>query len=254
MTTILAFDTATSFGAVCALTPGRRAHAERAGDLLAAVDALVDDPAAIEAIVVGRGPGSFTSIRIGLAIARSLALALGVPVAGASTLDAFAGGTPVIDARRGEVFTPGPRVCRPEELDVAGQTLVGDGAIRYRELFEARGADGPAGRRPGAPARPAAARRARRRFGAAAARRAALRPRPRREAERMTAVAIEIRILGLTTSTRSRRSSSRRTRRRGRARCSRPSSRSRPRSASARSRARTSSATSSTRATSTRGT
>ncbi len=58
--------------------------------------------------MVGRGPGSFTSIRIGLAMARTLALALDVPVAGASTLEAFAAGTPVLDARRGEVFTTGP--------------------------------------------------------------------------------------------------------------------------------------------------
>jgi tRNA threonylcarbamoyl adenosine modification protein YeaZ len=140
----LAFDTATAFGAVCAVTPDRRGRAARAGDLLVAVDGLVEDPAMIEGIVVGRGPGSFTSIRIGLAAARALALALDVPVAGASTLEAYAGGgTPVIDARRGEVFSTGPRVCRPEELDVAGQTLVGDGAIRYRDLFEERGATIP---------------------------------------------------------------------------------------------------------------
>ena len=137
---ILAFDTATAFGAVCAVTPDRRGRIVRAGDLLTVVDELVDEPAAIEGIVVGRGPGSFTSIRIGLTIARTLALALDVPVAGASTLLAFKGGTPVLDARRGEVFTTGPRVCRPEELQVAGQTLVGDGAIRYRELFMERGA------------------------------------------------------------------------------------------------------------------
>ena len=141
MTTILAFDTSTSFGAVCGLAPaGRRARAARAGDLLQAVDELVDDPHAIEGIVVGRGPGSFTSIRIGLAIARSLSLTLGVPVGGASTLDAYADAMPVIDARRGEVFAPGPRVAAPEELDVDGQLLVGDGAIRYRDVFEARGA------------------------------------------------------------------------------------------------------------------
>ena len=140
---ILAFDTATSAGAVCAVTPDRRARLARAGDLLAAVDDLVRDPGELEGIVVGRGPGSFTSIRIGLAIARSLSLALRIPVAGASTLEAFAGGTPVIDARRGEVFTTGPRVARPEELDVGGATLVGDGAVRYRELFEARGATIP---------------------------------------------------------------------------------------------------------------
>jgi tRNA threonylcarbamoyl adenosine modification protein YeaZ len=140
---ILAFDTATSAGAVCAVTPDRRARLARAGDLLAAVDELVPDPAELEGIVVGRGPGSFTSIRIGLAVARSLAFALGIPVAGASTLDAYTGGTPVIDARRGEVFTPGPRVLDPADLDVAGRTLVGDGAVRYRTLFESRGATIP---------------------------------------------------------------------------------------------------------------
>jgi tRNA threonylcarbamoyladenosine biosynthesis protein TsaB len=137
---ILAFDTATSFGAVCGTSAGTRARAAKAGDLLAAVDELVAEPQEIEGIVVGRGPGSFTSIRIGLAVARSLALSLGVPVAGASTLDAFGSGTPLIDARRGEVFARGPLVCRPEELQVDGQRLVGDGALRYRELFEAAGA------------------------------------------------------------------------------------------------------------------
>jgi tRNA threonylcarbamoyl adenosine modification protein YeaZ len=140
---ILAFDTATSFGALCGVSTGGRARALRAGDLLAAVDELVPDPAALEGLVVGRGPGSFTSIRIGLAAARALALALGVPVAGASTLDAYAGGMPVIDARRGEVFAPGPSVCRPQELAAAGRTLVGDGAIRYRDVFESAGATVP---------------------------------------------------------------------------------------------------------------
>src|SRR5438034_11550583 len=141
---ILAFDTATSFGAVCGVSTGARDRADRAGDVLAAVDRLVVDPASIEGIVVGRGPGSFTSIRIGLAIARALALTLDVQVAGASTLDGYAAGTPVIDARRGEVFAPGPRVLEPEELAVAGQTLLGDGAVRYRTIFEAAGATIPA--------------------------------------------------------------------------------------------------------------
>jgi tRNA threonylcarbamoyladenosine biosynthesis protein TsaB len=147
--TILAFDTATSFGAVCAVSTGGRARRAKAGDLMAAVDELVGDPAEIERIVVGRGPGSFTSIRIGLAMAQTLADTLDVPLQGASTLDAFAAGTPVLDARRNEVFTTGPRVCRPEELDVAGQTLVGDGALRYRQLFEERGARIPPDDDPG---------------------------------------------------------------------------------------------------------
>ena len=141
---ILAFDTATSFGAV-ASAGGRSEREARAGDVLLAVHRLVDgDPARIESIVVGRGPGSFTSIRIGLAVARSLGSALGVPVTGASTLDAYGSGTPVLDARRGEVFARGPTVCAPEELDVDGKTLVGDGAIRYREIFERGGAVVPA--------------------------------------------------------------------------------------------------------------
>ena len=143
MKTILAFDTATSYGAVCGLAAGAPVRAARAGDLLRAVDRLIADPAELDAIVVGRGPGSFTSIRIGLAAARALAFALDVPVAGASTLAAFEHGTPVLDARRGEVFTLGPRVCRPEELQVAGKTLLGDGAVRYRELFESAGAAVP---------------------------------------------------------------------------------------------------------------
>ena len=140
--TILSFDCATSAGAVAALTDGATAWTPRASALMEVIDDVVEDRRTVDAIVVGTGPGSFTSIRIALATARGLALALDVPVAGSSTLTAFSGGTPVIDARRGEVFTEGG-VCRPEELDVAGKTLVGDGALRYRELFVANGASVP---------------------------------------------------------------------------------------------------------------
>jgi tRNA threonylcarbamoyl adenosine modification protein YeaZ len=144
--TIFAFDTATSV-ATCALVRDGEAAGEartQARLVLSAADELMAAagvaPGDIDAIVVGTGPGSFTGIRIGLATARGLALALGVPVAGVSTLEAFDGGTPVIDARHGEVFSAGPAVARPDELDVAGSRLVGDGAVRYRELFERRGA------------------------------------------------------------------------------------------------------------------
>ena len=138
---ILAFDTATSFGAVCGVSTGARERAARAGDVLVAIDRLVGDPAAIEGIVVGRGPGSFTSIRIGLAVARALSLALDVQVAGVSTLDAFREGLPVIDARRSEVFTlvgGEPAVLAPAA--VRGELCVGDGAVRYRDVLESNGA------------------------------------------------------------------------------------------------------------------
>jgi tRNA threonylcarbamoyladenosine biosynthesis protein TsaB len=142
---VLAFDTATSVTTAALVVDGDvvgERRAEHASRVLEAVDLLVDDPRLLDGIAVGTGPGSFTSIRIGLAAARALALALDVPVAGVSTLDALAAGAPgavpVIDARRGEVFAlvdGEARVLAPEELDVDGKTLVGDGAVRYRAVF-----------------------------------------------------------------------------------------------------------------------
>jgi tRNA threonylcarbamoyladenosine biosynthesis protein TsaB len=122
--------------------------------LLEDVDALLRQAGArtgdIQGLAVGTGPGSFTGLRVGLATARGLALALGVPVAGVSTLDALAAGAPgalpVIDARRGEVFVlqGEPRVLAPGDLDVeAGTVCVGDGAVRYRSVLAAKGAEIP---------------------------------------------------------------------------------------------------------------
>jgi tRNA threonylcarbamoyladenosine biosynthesis protein TsaB len=147
--TIFAFDTATTVSTCALVRDGELVGARlaQARSVLAAADELMRtagiEPRELDGIVVGTGPGSFTSIRMGLATARGLALALGVPVAGVTTLHAFAGGQAVIDARRGEVFTDGPVVVRPEELVVDGVRLIGDGAVRYREVFEAAGADVP---------------------------------------------------------------------------------------------------------------
>jgi tRNA threonylcarbamoyl adenosine modification protein YeaZ len=143
----LAFDTATS-AATAALVRDGELLGERSTDtrrLLADVDALLREggaePRDLGGVAVGIGPGSFTGIRIGIAAARGLALALDVAVAGVSTLDVLAlGGTPVIDAKRREVFVQGPLALPWQELEVeSGVTYVGDGAVRYRAHIEEHG-------------------------------------------------------------------------------------------------------------------
>ena len=156
---LLAFDTATSV-ATSALVEDGQTLGERTGlpgRLLEDVDALFAgadaQPTALDRIVAGTGPGSFTSLRMGLAAARALALALDVQVAGVSTLAALASGAPgalpVIDARRREVFTlidGEPVAIGPDRLGnglLQGRICVGDGAVRYREILESAGAEVP---------------------------------------------------------------------------------------------------------------
>jgi tRNA threonylcarbamoyladenosine biosynthesis protein TsaB len=150
----LAFDTATSV-ATAALVRDGEVLGERASRAVRVLEDAAGifresgaDPAELTGIVVGTGPGSFTGMRMGVAAARGLSLALDVPVAGVSTLAALvagaAGAVPVIDAGRREVFTlldGEPSVCTPDEVPVG--LCVGDGAVRYRAALEACGADVP---------------------------------------------------------------------------------------------------------------
>lgn len=151
----LAFDTATN-AATSALVWDGEVLAEltsRPVSVLEDVDALFRQggvrPSNLEALVVGTGPGSFTSLRMGIATARALSFALDVPVAGVSTLRALEAGAPgslpIVDARRSEVFVleGEPRVAAPSDLHVDGRLCVGDGAVRYRSELEAAGAEIP---------------------------------------------------------------------------------------------------------------
>ena len=185
--TVLAIDTSTDMLA-CAVG---RVGADGAVEVLAACDHLCRRQANVElvttaqgalveaglsmgdldAVLVGRGPGSFTGVRIGIATAKGLACGLGLPLYGTSALDAMAWsawdagarGTLAVagDAMRGEVYPgiyelddagahrmfPAETVLKAdacvtawaERADAAELTLTGNGLAKYRARFEAAG-------------------------------------------------------------------------------------------------------------------
>jgi tRNA threonylcarbamoyladenosine biosynthesis protein TsaB len=174
---LLGIDTSTSASAACVLrddgasfevepSPARLAAGPaHARELMPAVAEVMERAELgfgdLEAIAVGVGPGTFTGLRIGIATARALAGASGLPLRPVSSLAALAEGIdaelrlPLIDARRGELFGAlhdaagqvvwPPFVAAPElvaqrvgEAGV-GMRAAGDGSIRFRGVLEAAG-------------------------------------------------------------------------------------------------------------------
>ena len=172
----LAMDTATDVLAVAAVNgEARVCLALRRGlqhspALVPLVQRLLDELSLpvgqLEFVACSVGPGSFTGIRIGLATAKGIGFALGIPVLGVSTLDALAypfrhrdGDTfAVLDARKGNIyaarFRSGARVSDyldipPRELGALVLTahlplLVGPDAEMLRELMFPAGSRGSA--------------------------------------------------------------------------------------------------------------
>ncbi len=150
----LAIDTSTSRTSVAIVDEGAllwHGFKDGATSHGSAVPALVSEALKsaqlIEQVVVGMGPGPFTGLRVGIAFARTFALARLIPVIGICSLDAIAAQVRekddfivATDARRKEVYwaqyraglrIEGPHVDLPSVVVALGMPVFGEGAVKY---------------------------------------------------------------------------------------------------------------------------
>ena len=154
MTISLAIDTSTSRTSVAVVDQGAILwHGYRDGatshghSLPSLVATALQSAPHIEQVVVGMGPGPFTGLRVGIAFARTFALARVIPVIGICSLDAIAALVReknefliATDARRKEVYwaqyrfgvrVEGPHVDLPSVVATLGFPIFGEGAVKY---------------------------------------------------------------------------------------------------------------------------
>lgn len=123
---ILAIDTSSSVGSAAVIAHGEvlaessaRVRATHSEEILAMVSEVLARgglrPVDIQLVAVGIGPGSFTGVRIGMATAKGLHIALDVPLVGVTSLNAMAASAwgaegyvlTALDARRDELYAAG---------------------------------------------------------------------------------------------------------------------------------------------------
>lgn len=125
---VLGIDTATPKAGIAVVrgkdtlasifTDGGKTHSET---LLSSLVSIIDKAGItlgdVDLFALGLGPGAFTALRVGVTTVKTLSYGMGAPVVGIPTLDVLAMGAvkygdgytglvaPVIDARKGEVYT-----------------------------------------------------------------------------------------------------------------------------------------------------
>ncbi|MFM4830481.1 tRNA (adenosine(37)-N6)-threonylcarbamoyltransferase complex dimerization subunit type 1 TsaB [Aeromonas rivipollensis] len=155
---ILAVDTATEACSAALLVGDKlfsrweEAPRDHTQKILPMVQAVLDEAglslAELDAIAFGRGPGSFTGVRIGISVAQGLAFGAGVPLIGISTLAAMAQGAhrldgaervlTAIDARMNEVYFGHYELC-DGRMQLVGEEVVSDPAALIDARVDARG-------------------------------------------------------------------------------------------------------------------